>query len=261
MSKKRIIIIVSAIITIIMFSIFLINKGASPAKDFEYEMNSGEVTITAYVGIDRRINIPRKINGRPVTVIAQSAFQGYDMKHISIPDTVKEIHSSAFERCGQLRTIKWSKSLEFIGADAFSYCRSLKKAVLPESLLRIQDDAFYSSGIKKVVLPESLEYIGTGAFAKCDNLAYLELPDSVDLEFYTYTPNYIIDGYDSICEFTSPVGKTESGIYSDGRTEVFEWSNDEEFGITTEIIISENAKEYDKLTEYSEKYGLLLTVK
>ncbi|MBR6515000.1 MAG: leucine-rich repeat domain-containing protein [Clostridia bacterium] len=256
------IIVIITTIAITSVSIFLLSNRTSPVDDFEYEMDDGEITITAYIGVDRKINIPKKINGRPVTIIGPRAFQKYDMTHISIPNTVREIHENAFDRCTQLKSIEWSKNLEYIGYSAFSYCSSLKKLNLPDSLLTIQDDAFYSSGVSKVILPESLEFLGLNAFANCKNLDSLKIPDNTDIDFHVYTPwNYYIEGYDSICELSCPVGTIEVGIYNNGKDYDIFYSSNGESGITTELIISKNSVEYDRVVEYMESYGLEATIK
>lgn len=75
---------------------------SSPIEDFSYEFKDGEVTITGYIGTDREIVIPDTIEDRPVTVIGEKAFQGYDMTSIIIPNTITIIQKRAFDDCKRL---------------------------------------------------------------------------------------------------------------------------------------------------------------
>ena len=46
---------------------------------FQYEVNNnGEVTITKYIGTDTDVDIPSKIDGKPVTSIGEYAFYNYN---------------------------------------------------------------------------------------------------------------------------------------------------------------------------------------
>ena len=63
---------------------------------------------------------------------------------VSMPDSVTEIFSFAFERCEHLKDIRLSSNLKEIGYKAFSFCTSLKKIVFPASLTQINPYAFRS---------------------------------------------------------------------------------------------------------------------
>ena len=55
----------------------------------------------------------------------------------------------------------------------------LKKVILPETVWRIAENAFwFCYGLKEVELPSSLEVIGRGAFEYCD-LKQINLPDGL----------------------------------------------------------------------------------
>lgn len=83
----------------------------------------------------------------------------------TVPETVKEISENAFYLCSNLRTIKFSDSLEKIGDKAFIKCGNLAKLNLPSSLREIGADAFsYCDSLKSVEIPSSVEKIGDYAF-------------------------------------------------------------------------------------------------
>lgn len=88
--------------------------------------------------------------------------------------------------------------VESIGYDAFASTSNLKTVIIPESVRRIGDrafwksgiedtnfpmglqflgaQAFYSSNLTSVRIPSSIQYIGPGCFAYCRNLKSVDLP-------------------------------------------------------------------------------------
>ncbi len=55
-----------------------------------------------------------------------------------------------------------------------------RKVIVPDTVTRIGDYAFYcSNGLKEVVLSKNLESIGDFAFSRCENLEVITLPDSL----------------------------------------------------------------------------------
>lgn len=153
----------------------------SPVEDFEYEMIDGEVYITGYTGTDLEICIPKEIKDRPVTVVYDHSFEGYDMRKVIFPDSIHTIGKSAFEDCVCLEEIQFSKSILYIEDYAFRNCDSLEEVELPEYLVTI----------------------GGGAFSGCDSLTYLRLPEHNVMEIEDLGETTIVqfgDGPESVSE-------------------------------------------------------------
>lgn len=71
-------------------------------------------------------------------------------------------------------------SVETIAGSAFSGQVQLTEIVLPQSLLNIEDGAFYDCfGLANVVIPDKVTRIGSFAFEKCSNLVSVTLPGSL----------------------------------------------------------------------------------
>ena len=130
---------------------------SSPIEDFSYEFKNGEVTITGYIGTDLEIVIPDTIEDRPVTVIGENAFQGYDMTSVIIPNTITLIKDRAFDDCKQLEKIDIPDSVTEISYWAFCGCENLKEVNL-------------GNGVKS---------IDQGAFVSCDSLKSIHIPENV----------------------------------------------------------------------------------
>lgn len=136
---------------------------ASPIEDFEFEFSNGEVIITEYIGTEREIKIPDKIEGRPVTVIGESAFEDYDLESVVIPDSVVKIEENAFYACECLVNVTLSENLKVIEDHAFAHCVSLAT----------------------IRLPDGLKELGGFVFDGCKKLSQLDLPDNVELNAFS----------------------------------------------------------------------------
>ena len=69
------------------------------SNGFAYTVTGDEATITGYTGSAENIVIPSELGGKPVTAIADKAFEGYkNIVNIYIPKTIKAIGEDAFRR-------------------------------------------------------------------------------------------------------------------------------------------------------------------
>lgn len=82
-----------------------------------------------------------------------------------LPDSVKSIASSSFEKATYLKNIVLPNGLEVVEEYAFAFCTSLEKINLPSTLKEIKDYAFLNDdNLSFIKLPESLSFIGEGVF-------------------------------------------------------------------------------------------------
>jgi len=99
------------------------------------------------------------LNGEPVvdlvipegvTEIGSGAFglcKG--LKSVTIPDSVKIIHDTAFWHCADITNIDLGKGVESIGYSALHNCGKIESITIPASVKKIEEDAFsgcYSLG-------------------------------------------------------------------------------------------------------------------
>ena len=144
--------------------------------------------------------------GRAVTEIAASAFEGCEIESAVIPAGVRGIGKKAFAFCSALIEVSFEEGskLEYIGNRAFCACDRLVSISLPNTLCECGDKAFaYCSRLESITLPEGVEEladgifegcralnlvavsdkmrrIGRSAFSACVSLGAVELPESVE---------------------------------------------------------------------------------
>ena len=99
MSKILKFTLISLFVVISVFSVKTETVQAKSNSVYEYNISDGEVYITNYKGSDIHVDIPSKIDGKPVVSIESECFNKSKIKTIYIPDSVREIHSDAFKEC------------------------------------------------------------------------------------------------------------------------------------------------------------------
>ena len=159
----------------------------APASDFTYEITEGGVTVTGYTGGELVVLIPDTIEDKPVTAIAEKAFEGKgNLKAISVPDSVTSIGNGAFAGCKGLTSLRTPvytcPDAPFFGALFGAASHEANGGSVPATLATlvltagetIPDYAFYACrGLEAVSLPAGLTEIGDFAFYACQALTYI----------------------------------------------------------------------------------------
>ena len=106
---------------------------------------------TLVQGVNGAVTIPSG-----VTVIAESAFEGYDgLTQVTLPAGVEVIGPNAFYRCGGLTDVAIPVGVEVIGPEAFYWCNGLADVVIPASVTNIGQRAFAMCGRLKTISVEA----------------------------------------------------------------------------------------------------------
>lgn len=99
--------------------------------------------------------------------IPSSGF-GYNsvMKTVVLPSYIKTISNYAFKNSYALESVTLNAGLEVIGLEAFSGCTLLRKVnnFFPDSVVDVQNNAFYKCGLECGAIANSLTNLGSRVF-------------------------------------------------------------------------------------------------
>ena len=91
--------------------------------------------------------------------------------HVYIGNGVQSISDNAFSGCKKLEMAELPNSVISIGEDAFKQCTSLASLTIPNSVTSIGEDAFYGcTSLPSLTIPNSVTSIGEDAFSGCNSL-------------------------------------------------------------------------------------------
>lgn len=118
----------------------------------------------------------RFASGSRCTEIPEGAFEGcVKLSELILPDGAETIGNRAFYKCKELKKVRIPDSVIRIGEQAFYFCK-LEELQLPDVLQELSDKAFFKcNGLKSVLIPKSVQKIGEGVFHGCNRLEYLEI--------------------------------------------------------------------------------------
>ena len=164
-------------------------------------------TITGYTGAGGVVEIPSTIDGVPVAVIGQGAFQGNTtITSVVIPDSVKTIGDRAFRANFSLTTVTMGNHVTSIGEDAFAFA-GLTAVRIPSTVTYIGDGAFYNNfSLTSVTIANAKTSIGDSAFSDEPKLATVSLGSGV-----TSIGNHAFDFNRALTAVTIPGTVTSIG--------------------------------------------------
>jgi len=140
-----------------------------------YESDS--FIVSYYGSIDSWLNLKGK-NNVPTDIVYLYDNEGNVITDINLPESMVTIPDYAFCGCRNIKSIKISDSVKFIGKYAFS-ATSISSIHLPVGLEEICDSAFANcNNLTSLILPETLRVIGNFAFFGT-GLSTLDIPAAV----------------------------------------------------------------------------------
>ena len=159
-----------------------------PTEGLSYTLinNDTEYAVTGLgTATDTDIVIPSHYNGKPVTVIWESAFENENLTSITIPATITGIYNFAFNNCTTLNAVYitdiatgYNISFEDVSSNPLRYAHNLyvnnvlvKELKIPSNVTKIGQYAFYKcTGLTNITIPASVTSIGPWAFYGCTGI-------------------------------------------------------------------------------------------
>jgi hypothetical protein len=136
-----------------------------------------QIVVNGYAGdIKYTLYIPKYINSKLTSRIADGAFEGKGVASLILTDNITYIGSTAF-RNNSLAALRVPASVIEIGAYSFA-ANKIQRLRLPASVMRLGEGAFQSNEITTLALPNSLSEIGAFAFQR-NRIRALDLPNSL----------------------------------------------------------------------------------
>lgn len=191
---KKILIYVMAVV--MLLSTWSVNVGADtggkacgPSATWTLDKN-GTLTITGKGIVNKkflddemfRVSKVKKLDVKGgINEIGEGCFWNfYNMKTVSLPDTLVKINKDAFIGCEEIKKVEIPDSVIEIGEDCFSGCEKLNNVKLPKNLTSLPRAVFsFCKKLEKIDFPQNLKTIGAYAFSDCNSLTKITIPDSV----------------------------------------------------------------------------------
>lgn len=157
----------------------------------ETEMGSIEITGLTELGMEKeKLTIPKKINSKQVTSIAEYAFYNCTwLEEISLPESIEEIGKNAFQHCDNLKSD--IPVLSFYEKEDGTVCvtgftnendetiLTIPEKIYGKTVTEIGTSAFEGSTIEEIYFPLTLEKIERAAFRNCYSLKIVGLPENL----------------------------------------------------------------------------------
>ena len=177
----------------------------TPAENFEFNPETG--LISAYIGTDVDVVVPREIDG--VTVVGFANYNAFHscqdytdssvetnrtewvhLRTLVLPETIKELPGMMLAYCQQLETFVCYAPLESTGGNQFMLCRSLNNVIFVNGVREIGNYAFDSAGLLgNLYFGEHLVKIGQQAFNFAGLTSFVADAESVEYGAFTECQN------------------------------------------------------------------------
>ena len=169
----------------IVYEMGQVVDGYEVIHEFKYTINTYDECVVDKIKRfgSGKITLPEEVDGYPVGIISYYLFEEEDrdlVTDIKLPDGLRQISHSAFDKCTNLVSIEIPDSVTTINGGAFRGCSSLKEVKLPKWLSRIENGMFEDcTSLTKVEIPDSVTDIAYGVFDGCTSLTDVKLPEYI----------------------------------------------------------------------------------
>ena len=137
------------------------------------------------------LEIPAEIDGLPVTVIGERAFENAtSLESVVVPENVTTLSSNCFNKCTSLKSISLPSTLKTIKYQAFYNCISLESIEIPKGTTTLEHNVFNGcANLRTVIINNGVPELSDWTFQKC-KIDKLYLAKSVTV----IDPDAFLDG-------------------------------------------------------------------
>ncbi len=159
-----------------------------PKNPYYTDMNANGVYRLTKEGYELLLGTAETVIIDGTVSIGPSAFAERTLKHCLVfPESLKVIREDAFFDTEGLRRVEL-ESVEEISDRAFRNCRDLKEVKWSEKLRYIGDGSFANTGITSLYLGRDFRYLCGSAFQGCENFRSINV--SAQNELYTASEDH-----------------------------------------------------------------------
>ena len=139
---------------------------------------SGSIPANIFTGLTAITNL---VFGTNTKNIGSSAFKNCsNIKTLNIPSSVTNIYGSAFQGCSRLTSISIPSSIISIQTSVFEGCSAIKSIIIPSTITNLGERAFYGcSSVTYIAIPSSVTNIDGSTFQSCSRLTSISIPNSI----------------------------------------------------------------------------------
>lgn len=129
----------------------------------------GNATITGYTGQADALEIPGRVNGRPVKAIGREAFAGNSrLISVEIADSIATIQGGAFRDCVSLKRVHLPNALTNLITSVFNGCGALQEVNIPDGVAELKRSTFSDSPLVALHIGRSLRMLSSRSFYRGD---------------------------------------------------------------------------------------------
>ena len=112
--------------------------------------------------------------GSGLKKVGYDAFYNCDkLKSVVFPNSVTELGSMIFWDCDSLESVKLPSKIDYIPFGMFASCYSMTEFEIPSNIVRLEECALQSTGIRELVIPKNVLNISRAVIQNSPNLEKL----------------------------------------------------------------------------------------
>lgn len=153
----------------------------SSGIEFNYEeLSDGTLSIWFFEADEshKTIKIPEEIDGKKVSEIGDSLFEGNeDVEKVILPESITTILPDAFRFATSLKELEINGAVESVGVKAIYGCNELKTLKFPEGLKTLSSVSIaYCEKLADIYLPSTVESVEPDNFTLCADPLTIHVP-------------------------------------------------------------------------------------